>query len=116
MLGYQSAVVNGQLINVAPKQGFDPLTFGQAYTGPAMWPRQGVYTVPPIMPSAEQADRMTPATYGGSAVSGVGGATAFPSATDNNGSPFSLTKSPLWWALGFLIIGILMLQHIHYKG
>lgn len=106
MLGYESQVVNGQLINVAPKQAFDPLTFGQAYTGPGMWPRQGVYNVPPVLPSAALMQSMAPASYGGYLP---------PTATSETGNPFHPTKSPLWWGLGFLIIGILMLQHIHYK-
>jgi hypothetical protein len=106
MLGYESAVVNGQLINVAPKQAFSPLTFGQAYTGPAYWPRQGVYNVPPVVPSGALQNSMAPAAYGGFPM---------PSATSESGNPFHPTKSPLWLALVFLIGGILMLQFIHYK-
>lgn len=106
MLGYESAVVNGQMIPIAPKQGFDPLTFGQAYTGPARWPRQGVYNVPPVLPSAGMQASMPPELYGSTYQR--------PTAMSENGSPFHPTKSPLWWGLGFLIVGILMLQHIHY--
>src|SRR5713226_281528 len=101
MLGYESTVVNGQLVNIAPQQAYNPLTFGQAYTGPGMWPRQGVYNVPPVMPSPGNMASMAPATYG---------STGFPvpSATSYSGNPFHPTKSPLWWGLGFLIVGILM--------
>lgn len=106
MLGYETAVVNGQMVNIAPKQGFDPLTFGQSYTGPGRWPRQGVYNVPPIMPSSAMRSSMAPEQYG-STYDG-------PTAMSEKGSPFHLTKSPLWWGVGFLIIGVLMLQHIHY--
>ena len=108
MIGYGSAVVNGQLVNVAPQQAFNPLTFGQAYTGPGMWPRQGVYNVPPVMPSAGSQASMAPSAYGASNP-------PMPTAASETGNPFSLTKSPLWWGLGFLVAGILMLQHIHYK-
>lgn len=109
-LAYQngSAVVNGQMVNTAIRQGYDPLTFGQAYTGPAMWPRQGVYNVPPVLPSASLQQSMAPVAYGSSA--------QMPTAAGPNGSPFHPTKSPLWWGLGFLIVGILMLQHIHFRG
>jgi hypothetical protein len=107
VVGYGSAVVNGQLVNIAPMQAFNPLTFGQAYTGPGMWPRQGVYNVPPVMPSAADQGSMAPGSYGG--------LNPMPTSTDAKGSPWSLTKSPLWWGLGFLIAGVLMLQHIHYK-
>lgn len=107
-LGYETAVVNGQMVNVAPPAGYDPLIFGQAYTGPAYWPRQGVYNVPPVLPSGSLQGSMAPASYGYSGF-------PVPSASSENGSPFHLTKSPLWMALAFLILGVLMLQHIHYR-
>lgn len=107
-LGYETSVVNGQMVNVAPKAGYDPIIFGQAYTGPAYWPRQGVYNVPPVLPSAELQGSMAPSSYG---------YTGFPvpTATDAKGSPFSPTKSPVWMGLLFLIAGVLMIQHIHYR-
>lgn len=108
MLGYQSAVVNGQLVNVAPKAGYDPLIFGQAYTGPAYWPRQGVYNVPPVLPSAGLQGSMAPATYGYTGM-------PIPTATNENGSVWSFTKAPVIMGLLFLFAGILMLQHIHYR-
>lgn len=106
MLGYQTQVVNGQMVNVAPAAGYDPIIFGSAYTGPAYWPRQGVYNVPPVMPSGGLQQSMAPASYGYS---------GFPVPTNGNGSPFNMKKSPLWMALLFLGAGILMLQHIHYR-
>lgn len=108
-LGYTSQVINGQLVNVAPSQAFNPLTFGQAYTGPAMWPRQGVYNVPPILPSAALQTSMAPQAYGA-------GGFPFPTAMSESGNPYHLTKSPLWWALGFLAAGLLLLQHVHFHG
>ena len=104
-LGYETAVVNGQMVNIAPSAGYDPIIFGQAYTGPAFWPRQGVYNVPPVLPSGSLQASQAPAAYG---MSG----TPMPTVGSN---PFHPTKSPLWMALLFLIVGILMLQHIHYK-
>ena len=108
MLGYETQVVNGQMVNVAPAAGYDPLIFGQAYTGPAYWPRQGVYNVPPVQPSGALQGTMAPSQYGYTGYQ-------VPTATDEKGSPFSFTKSPLWLALIFLFAGILMLQHIHYR-
>lgn len=108
MLGYQSQVVNGQLVNVAPQAGYDPIIFGQAYTGPAYWPRQGVYNVPPVLPSGALQQSAAPQSYGYSGFS-------VPTAHSETGSPFHLTKSPLWMALIFLTLGVLMLQHIHYR-
>jgi hypothetical protein len=107
-LGYTSQVINGQLVPVAPEQAFNPLSFGQAYAPSGMWQRQGVYQVPPVMPSASMQSSMVPSSFGSSGF-------PMPTATSEAGNPFHPTKSPLWWGLGFLIIGILMLQHIHYK-
>jgi hypothetical protein len=106
-IGYESAVVNGQLVNVAPGQAFDPLTFGQAYVGPARWPRQGVYAVPPVMPSTALQYSMAPATYGSDS--------SFPTATSETGNPYHLKKSPVIWAIVLFSIGILMLMHVHYR-
>jgi hypothetical protein len=107
MLGYESATVNGQLVNVAPSAAFDPIAFGPVYTGGA-WNRQGVYTVPPVTPST--------ATMSYNSESGMpGSANVYPTATSENGNPFSLKKSPVIWALAFLVFSLLMLHFIHYK-
>jgi hypothetical protein len=109
-LGYETEVVNGQMVNVAPRPGYDPLIFGQAYASPSMWPRQGVYNVPPVIPSGALQASMAPASYGSSSTGNM-----VPTPASQSGSPFSFTKSPLPMALLFLAAGILMLQHIHYK-
>jgi len=109
MIGYQSAAVNDQLVNVAPGAAYTPLAFGPAYTGPGMWPRQGVYNVPPILPSPSLQRSMAPASYGAS------GSYPFPTATGETGSPFSLKGSPVLWAFGFLAVGLALLYFIHYK-
>jgi hypothetical protein len=105
MLGYETEVVNGQMVNVAPAAAYDPLVFAGAYSGPA-WPRQGVYDVPPVMPSA--ATSVDAGDYGGMS-------NAYPTATDASGSPFSLKSSPLWWALGGLVASLLFLHYVVYK-
>jgi hypothetical protein len=109
-IGYGSAAVNAQLVPVPVKSAFDPLTFGQAYTGPGMWPRQGVYNVPPVLPSGSLQSSMAPSAYGAS-----GSGYTVPTPASETGNPFHPTKSPLIFALVFLFAGILMLQHIHYK-
>lgn len=106
-IGYGSAAVNAQLVPIPVKSAFDPLTFGQAYTGPAYWPRQGVYNVPPVLPAGSLQSSMAPASYGG--------IQPIPTASSMTGNYFHPTKSPLIFALVFLFAGILMLQHIHYK-
>jgi len=103
-IGYGSAVVNSQLIPIPVKAAYDPLVFAGAYSGPG-WPRQGVYDVPPVMPSADSS--------AGYAWSNPGG--TYPTATDTQGSPFSLRSSPLWWALGFIGAALLFLHYVVYK-
>jgi hypothetical protein len=109
MIGYGSAVVNGQLINVAEKAAYDPLVFGQAYTGPGMWQRQGVYNVPPVLPAPSLQSSMSPVAFGAT------GTYPFPTATSEQGNPFHPTKSPLWWGLGFLAGGLLLLHFVIYR-
>ena len=109
MLGYGSAVVNGQLVNIAEKAPYDPLIFGQAYTGPGMWQRQGVYNVPPVLPSPGLQSSMAPTAFGAT------GTYPFPTAAGPDGSPFHPTKSPLWWGLDFLVAGLAILHFIVYK-
>jgi hypothetical protein len=110
-LGYETQVVNGRMVNVAPGQAYAPLTFGSAYTGPGRWPRGGVYNVPPVAPS--------PGTWEGS-MTDFTGSGGYPGPTagtiDQNGKPnfFHPTKSPLLFAILFLAGGLAMLRYIHY--
>lgn|SRR5215469_13142343 len=108
MLGYESAVVNGQLVNVAPAAAYDPIIWGPAYAGPAAWPRQGVYNVPPVLPSPELRQVEAPSSYGAT------GTYPFPTATSEAGNPFHLTKSPLIWAIVLLVFSLWMLHYVHF--
>lgn len=109
MIGYESVVVNGQLVPIAPKAGYDPIAFGPAYTGPGMWPRQGVYNVPPVMPSPALQLSAAPAAYGQS------GSYPLPSASDNTGNPWSPTKGPVVFGIIALAGGLGLLHFVHYK-
>lgn len=101
-LGYQSEVVNSTLVPVAPRAAYAPLIWGGAFTGPA-WPRQGVYNVPPVMPSPESTDYHN--------------AFAPQSApTGGTNNPWSWAKSPVVWVLVFLLFSIVMLHKVHYRG
>lgn len=109
MFGYESQAVNGQLVNVAPGAAYDPIIFGASYTDPGMWPRQGVYNTPPVLPSTSMQTTMAPAAYGG------GGTLVMPTATNETGNPFHPTKSPLIAAVVLLIFSVAMLQFVHFK-
>jgi hypothetical protein len=121
MLGYETAQVNSQLVNVAPGQAFAPLTFGSQYTGPGYWPRNGAYNAPPVMPSTSSIAGNSTMGSGGSV--SVGGSSSgghpMPSAgtitRDGGSNYFSLKSSPLIWAVGFLGVGLAMLHFIHYS-
>lgn len=108
MLGYESAVINGQLVNVAPGPAYNPLIFGSVYTGPSMWPRQGVYTVPPVLPSPDMQTTTNPYEYGGSPNAQM------PTAQGPGGNPYHLTKSPVIWVIVFLALSLFMLHKVHY--
>ena len=106
-IGYGSAVVNSQLIPLPVLGAYEPLVFGPAITGPDMWPRQGVYNNPPVMPSPEMQAVMAPATYGGTST--------MPTAMSETGNPFHITKSPVLWAIGLLVFALAMLHFVHFK-
>lgn len=107
-IGYGSVGVNDQLVPVPVKAAYAPTTMGPAYVGPAMWPRQGVYNLPPILPSSDLQATMPPQSWGQVTGEGTMG-------QEEPHSPFHLTKSPLWWGLGALIIGVVLLRYIHWK-
>jgi hypothetical protein len=114
--GYESQVVNGQLVPVAPGQGYAPLTFGAQYTGPGYWPRNGVFNVPPVLPSPGSTGQ------GGTTVTGLTMANGTPSPTagavssSGNANYLHPTKSPVLWALGFLAFGLFMLHKVHFRA
>lgn len=108
-MGYGSVGVNDQLVPVPVKAAYAPVSFGPGYfTGPAMWPRQGVYNLPPVLPGASMQAQMPPQAWGQVTGEGTMG-------QEEPYSPFHPTKSPLWWGLGALILGLVMLRYIHWK-
>jgi hypothetical protein len=112
-IGYESAAVNNQLVNVAPGQAYAPLAYGSQLSGPGFWPRNGVFNVPPVVPSPADQAGMAATQLGSGA--NYGGSIPMPTAASETGNTFSLKKSPVLWALGFLVGGLLMLMYIHFK-
>jgi len=112
MLGYGSDVVNGQLISLPVKQGYAPLTFRQAYTGPRFDGAGAVYNVPPVTTA------MGMGAVGMADAGTMTGMQPMPTSASINQKGkvnyFSITKSPLPLALVFLTAGLLMLHFIHY--
>ena len=114
-IGYGSAGVNDQLVPIPVMAAFKPLAFGPTYTGPGFWPRQGVYNVPPIMPSPSMQASLPPTAYGGTPGGDLTGAYDAPSALSPSGSPWSFKHSPLLWALLYLVVGLAGLHFMHFK-
>lgn len=109
-----SDTVNGQLIPRVPSSAVFPLVFSAAYTGPAMYPKQGTYQVPPVMPSSYQTDNGAPGQYGNATPMLNTNGNAMPTATSELGNPWHPTKSPLLFAFGALVLGLFMLHYIHW--
>lgn len=105
-LGYQTEIVNSTLVPVAPKAAYNPLIVGGAFTGPA-WPRQGVYNVPPVIPSPEATSEY---------LGGGGGMRGAAAPSGEGVSPWHWAKSPVLWVLIFLVFSIVMLHKVHYRG
>lgn len=107
-LGYGSDLINFQLVPVPVQAAYDPMIFGPVYTGSA-WPKQGVYTVPPVLPAPSLQSAMAPTAYGAS-----GSSPSYPTAVNSTGNPFSLKKSPVIWVLLFLGFALFMLHKVHW--
>lgn len=114
-VGYESQQVNSQLVNVAPAQGFVPLTFGSAYTGPGHWPRNGVFNVPPVTPAAGTTGQGPVGSSGVTAGNGSPSPTAGAMTGTGGVNWLHPTKSPLVFAFVFLAAGLLMLHKIHFR-
>jgi hypothetical protein len=104
--------VNGQLVPRAPASAFYPLVFSAAFTGPAMYPKQGTYQVPPVLPSAYLSQNQAPGQFGNATPMNSGA--VLPTATSETGNPWHATKSPLLFAFGALVLGLFMLHYIHW--
>lgn len=101
---YGSSVVNGQLVN--------------NYTWSAMKPSQAAapyYAGNGMKPRTLMGYGMGRTGLAGSAMGG-GGASYSSGGGDAVAMPWSPRYSPVPWAIGFLIVGILGLRHVHWRG
>lgn len=114
LIGEGSGQVNSQLVPRYPFDGIDPLIFGGTYSGPAMYPDQGVYNIPPVMPSPTDMAGTSTIPSGGSPASGGGGVNA-PTQASSDFNVMSLTKGPVIMALVFLAVALIGLQWVHWR-
>lgn len=115
-IGYGSVAVNDQLVPLPVQSAYNPWSFGPVYTGPAFWPRQGVYNVPPIITPGNIAGTSAVAQSAAYGMTSDGlGSPTMPTQVSASGNPHHLTMSPVWWAFIFLAVGLWMLTYIHYR-
>lgn len=112
ILGSNTAVVDGQRVTLPPLAAYAPQSYGPQTTGvPVVSP-----TIPPYMGAG---------SFGG--VGGSAGGVGYQSVNgygtaDNNSAmtadaaahPFSPKSSPVVWAVGALVVGLLALQAINW--
>jgi hypothetical protein len=111
-LGPLTQVVDGQRNTFPAGYQFFPQGYGPQTTGvPQVSP-----TMPPFIGAQNTAGGGGGGAWGSEGVGGYG--TAGNNAVVTQiaaGNPHSLKASPLWWAIGFLIIGLLLLKGIHWR-
>lgn len=111
-LGYGSDAINGQLVPVRTLDGYSPNAYGPIVNvGTA-----AVNTVPPSIGA------------GGGMVGGAGVATSSGDITNNSGgtntahaalaaaNPWNFAVSPIPMAIIFLVVGLVGLRMIHWRG
>lgn len=106
MLGADTAVVNGQRFITPTRPQWYPTGYGPQTTG-----------VPQVSPSMPPFLGGSPANN--SLVEGVGG---YGTAGNNSfmaaqagQNPWSPRLSPVWWAIGGLLVSIFLLRHVHWR-
>lgn len=107
-LGQGTFVVDGQRVTLPPAVAFTPPSYGQQTTGvPNVTP-----SIPPYMASAG-----TPGAGAGFAgVDGYGTAENNSMVTQIAGNnPHNWRVSPVWWAVGCLVGGVLLLHAVSFR-
>ena len=106
MLGASTSVVNGERFLTPTRPQYYPTGYGPQTTG-----------VPQVSPSM-------PPFLGGSPTNNsmVEGVNGFGTAGNNSyvaaqaaEHPHSLRLSPVWWAVGLLLLSIYLLRHVHWR-
>lgn len=117
-VSWGSDTVNGQLVPRTPASAVFPLVFSAEYTGPGVWPKQGTYQVPPVVPGAYQQAVGAPGAMATAAGTGsvISGMQSGPTNASGSGNPWHPTKGIIVFAFLFLVLSLFGLQYIHWKG
>ena len=110
-LGQGTQVVDGQRNTFPTMASYQPQGYGPQTTGvPQVSP-----TMPPFIGQANGASS-------GSAAFGLEGVGGYGTAANNTtvtataaANPHSLKVSPVWWAVIFLVVGLLLLKGINWR-
>lgn len=102
-INWGSNAVNGQLVPQAPTSAFYPRLYGAQYTGPK-WPGQAPYSVPPVIPNSAALAN----------TGQMGQPTVSTQMSQPNSSPWHPTKGTIVTVFVALVLGLFMLQYIHY--
>lgn len=105
-----TAVVNGQRITAPTGDAYNPVGFGQLVQ---MQPVQNI-NVPPMVGGGTGG--MGGAVTGQDVVGGYGTSSLNSAAVlDANQNPWSLRASPVLWALGGLVLSLVLLKAVHWR-
>lgn len=114
-VSWGSDAVNGQLVPRTPASAVYPLVFSAEYTGPGVWPKQGTYQVPPVVPGAYQQAAGAPGAFGTASGGVMGTQETGPTNASEGGNPWHPTKGIIVFAFVFLALSLFGLQYIHWK-
>ena len=109
MFGPDTAVIDGQRFALPPRSIYNPQGYGPQTTGvPNASP-----TLPPAMAALDSASGGVGGVY--ETVGGYGTATSNTALTAQAAAaPMSLKHSPVLWAVGLLLVSVLLLGKIHW--
>lgn len=111
-----SDVVNGQLVPRTPASSVFPLVFSAEYTGPGVWPKQGTFQVPPVVPGAYVQSQTAPGAVGNAASGGAGfSGQVAPTNASMSGNPWHPTHGIIVFAFLFLVVSLFGLHYIHWR-
>lgn len=111
-LGYATQVVDGQRNSFPTSWAYHPTQYGPQTTG--------VPQVSPTMPPFLGANASTGGMSGSPGADGVGG---YGTAGNNQlvtqiaaQNPHNLKVSPVWWTVGALVGGLILLKVVHWRS
>lgn len=111
-LGQGTQVVDGQRNLFPTSFAYNPSSYGAQTTGlPQVSP-----TMPPFIGAANGGGSALAQGAGAEGVGGYGTAgNNSTAAATANAHPHNLKVSPVWWAIGSLVIGLVLLNAVHWR-